>query len=303
MRVFAPGKMLITGAYAVLEGAPALVASVSRGAVAFDGETGPSTPEVLAALGEAPAPRVDAGALFEQGRKLGLGASGAILVATLGLVRRRRGQDLASPSVREEIFAEARRAHAEAQQGGSGVDVAASVHGGVLRYTLRGGSGGSADIAPARLPSGVSFTVYSSRTSARTPVLRAAVDALRQREPRLHTRLFSTLTRASVEAVRGAESDDPESFLAAVQAFGRALFELGRAADAPIVPGELRPLAAEAERSGAAFLPSGAGGGDVALLLGTPPHDFDARARSVGWAPLPLTVDTEGVRMLSASPG
>ena len=38
MKVFAPGKLVLTGAYAVLEGAPAIVVATSRGAFA-DGST------------------------------------------------------------------------------------------------------------------------------------------------------------------------------------------------------------------------------------------------------------------------
>ena len=84
MRARAPGKVVISGAYAVLEGAPAIVASVDRYALA---DTALSsnfvTEEVREALGDGPAPWIDASALREGGRKLGLGSSAAILVASL----------------------------------------------------------------------------------------------------------------------------------------------------------------------------------------------------------------------------
>ena len=45
----APGKVVLTGAYAVLHGAPALVAAVSRGAVANGARSAPPSREVEAA--------------------------------------------------------------------------------------------------------------------------------------------------------------------------------------------------------------------------------------------------------------
>src|SRR5215472_10009477 len=139
MRAMAPGKLLLTGAYAVLEGAPAIVTAVDRYAVADANQTDEKPPlEVRAAFGEDhPAPRADVRALRDEtGRKLGLGSSAAALVASLGARALARGEDLRSPIVRALIFRAARAAHARAQGGGSGVDVAASVHGGMLRYSI-----------------------------------------------------------------------------------------------------------------------------------------------------------------------
>jgi phosphomevalonate kinase len=84
VRARAPGKVVISGAYAVLDGAPAIVSAVSRYAVADSARSAErETPEVRAALGDRPAPWFDAGELFARGEKLGLGASAAILVAAL----------------------------------------------------------------------------------------------------------------------------------------------------------------------------------------------------------------------------
>jgi phosphomevalonate kinase len=123
VKVVAPGKLLLFGAYAVLEGAPAIVVAVDRCAVA-DGERIAASPsrEVQAAFGATPAPEVDATALYEDGAKLGLGSSAAVLVASLGVRAAKRGEDLASSEVRSAIFRIAREAHAVAQGGGSGVE-------------------------------------------------------------------------------------------------------------------------------------------------------------------------------------
>jgi len=86
----APGKVVLSGAYAVLEGAPALVAAIDRYAVADTGrEATRVTPEVREALArrsDGKAPWFDASELRDDSgeRKLGLGSSAAILVASLG---------------------------------------------------------------------------------------------------------------------------------------------------------------------------------------------------------------------------
>ncbi|HRG96469.1 MAG TPA: hypothetical protein PLR99_09490, partial [Polyangiaceae bacterium] len=66
---------------------------------------------------------------------------------------------------------------------------------------------------------------------------------------------------------------------------------------------EDRALAARAGAEGAAFFPSGAGGGDVAVLLAPRPaalDAFDAHALAHGYARLALTLDSQGVRAIAA---
>src|SRR5271169_2224572 len=118
MRARAPGKLVLTGAYAVLDGAPAIVAAVDRYAVADASRVmGSPAPEVRAALREGePVPEADARDLCDAaGRKLGLGSSAAVLVASLAARALTRGEDVADRSVRARLFADARTAHARAQ--------------------------------------------------------------------------------------------------------------------------------------------------------------------------------------------
>ena len=276
MRVIAPGKLVLTGAYAVLEGAPAIVVAVDRYAVADVG-----APD-----------DVDVHALHDDaGRKLGLGSSAAAMVASQGARALARGEDLADPRVRANLFRGVREAHAHQQRGGSGVDVAAAVHGGALRYAT---DGKEAVVRSVELPPGLILRAFWSGTSARTSELRARVDALLARQPLAlsRLRLFATVAASAVNA------RDARAFVRAAGDYGRGLDALGRAADAPIVPAAFAELAALAEPDEAAFLPSGAGGGDVAvwLALAPPPPAFVERAAALGMRPLPLTVDAGGVR-------
>jgi phosphomevalonate kinase len=271
--VLAPGKLLVTGAYAVLEGATALVLAVDRYA-------------------RASASGIDTSALYENGQKLGLGSSAASLVAKLGREAALGGADLGAAEVRARIFANARDAHAAEQSGGSGVDVAAAVHGGALAYTMREGA------RPVKLPAGVVFDAFWSGASARTSDMRARVDALRARDRARYDACIDALAGASATAVAACEEDDARGLVQAVRAAARGLADLGAAADAAIVPPGFERMARAAEAEGAAFLPSGAGGGDVGLYLGMqrPGARLLHLAREVGMTPLGVALDAAGVR-------
>jgi phosphomevalonate kinase len=295
--VLAPGKMLLTGSYAVLRGAPALVVAIDRHAVAGGSSSGPPIAEVLAAFDGEKAPPVDVSSLQRDSRKLGLGGSAAAVVAALGHREDARGRDLASATVRRAIFDAARRAHARVQGGGSGVDVAASVYGGVLRYALD--PGGDASITPVRLPEGLTIDAYASGRSARTSEMRARVDALEARDGPTFRARMDALAAAASAAVSAVQRGDARAFLEAARSSEHALSALGRDADAPIVLPEAEALAVLAEGDGGAFLPSGAGGGDVFVRLGLAPkaEPFESRARAAGFERLDLRIDLLGVRV------
>jgi phosphomevalonate kinase len=297
MRALAPGKLVLTGAYAVLDGAPAIVAAVDRYAVADASRVSTSpAPEVRAAFGEASAPETDVRALHDtEGRKLGLGSSAAAVVASLAAKALARGADLTNDRVRAGLFLAARRAHARVQNGGSGVDVAASVYGGVLRYVV---GEFSPTIRRVAWPADVAFAAYFGGVSARTTDLRARVAALRSERPQNVTPLAKSMADTARLAADALEAGNASGFVAAARIYGALLAELGRMADAPIVPPAFAELASVAEREGAGFLPSGAGGGDVAVWLGTlgPSAAFADRARALGLTRLPLSIDRVGVR-------
>lgn len=298
MKVFAPGKLVLTGAYAVLHGAPAVVVATSRGAVADGSRSGAPSIEVRAALGADPAPLVDASALFEGDRKLGLGASSAILVASLAVRAAERGADLARPDVRAELFWKARRAHAEAQGGGSGVDVAASVFGGVLRYRK------DALPEPVAFPRGLHLSVFACAASARTSELRAHLDRFAARDRIAHDALMRELSAIAERAAHDLAAGAVAPFIDDVRRAAACLGVIGRASGAPIVPPEVDELAARARAEDAAFCVSGAGGGDVVVFFGASPpsDDFVARARALGLAVLDVGIDEKGVRIARATP-
>jgi phosphomevalonate kinase len=298
-RAQAPGKLVLSGAYAVLSGAPAIVTAVSRYVIADTSRPAELvTDEVAAALAPGQrAPAFDASQLREAGRKLGLGSSAAILLASLFALERDADPSLEASGLRRALFTRALAAHRQAQGGGSGVDVAASCFGGTLVYRL--GSAG-VELRPVALPAQLIVEVWVCPTSASTRDFIAAVKALELRAPSEHAALLGAQAKASVQAAAALEAADPRAFIAALGAQHRALRALGSAAAIAIVTPELAESFPMAEAQGAVLLPAGAGGGDIALFVGLAPSSSALRARLEGHAHRLLEV---GLSVPGVGPG
>jgi phosphomevalonate kinase len=297
----APGKLVLSGAYAVLEGAPALVAAVDRYVVADSSRAAERlTPEVREALGrrgpgrEHRAPWFDATELRDesQNRKLGLGSSAAILVASLAALELDAEPDLPEADLAMRVFSEARAAHRAAQGGGSGIDVAASAFGGVHRFELP-----APDTAPIiatmTLPQPLFISMWSSSASASTPDMLARVAALALARPKDHARAMSGLSESARAA---ALATDGARFVEACREQVARLAELGDLAGAPIVTAEAHAFGRAVSTHGV-VMPSGAGGGDLVLYLGTgePYEGIADAARRSGFAPLAVSLGARGV--------
>jgi phosphomevalonate kinase len=294
MRARAPGKIVLSGAYAVLTGAPAIVTAVDRYVIADAARRADrGTPEVSAAIGSDPAPYFDASELRQGEHKLGLGSSAAILVASLAARALALGGDLADADLARVVFDAALAAHARAQGGGSGVDVAASTFGGTLVYRR----GTPPALKPIDLPSDLVIEAWWSKRPAVTAELVGRVSVLAGRDGALHERLIGDQVEASSAAERALGRGSVSELVAALSAQRAALHSLGRAAGADIVTAEVELLAAMAERAGATVLPAGAGGGDIVLHAGRSPSSSDFRALAAEHAHvlLPLALGARGV--------
>jgi phosphomevalonate kinase len=295
----APGKLVLSGAYAVLTGAPALVVAVDRYVLADSArEATFLTPEVHAALGERAAPWFDASQLREGDKKLGLGSSAAILVASLAALELAVEPELADDALCARVYERAFVAHRAAQGGGSGVDVAASAHGGLLAARRKDGA---LELSRLRLPSGLCFEVWACSVAASTAAFLARIAAFGARDPAAHRRCIDAQADAAESALAAVVHGDASGFVTAIARQVATLTALGEAAGVNIVTTELAELAQLALAEGAAFLPAGAGGGDVAFWVGSsaPPTAFAVRARELGLSRVELALGARGVHAVA----
>ncbi len=273
----APGKAMLFGEYAVLDGAPAIVAAVDRYAIAHVPATdGPSpTPFVAAATKRAlarlvddgitattRAPIVDSSALYAGDRKLGLGSSAAVTVAAHGAVLTAAGVPL--DERKADLFAACNEAHAEAQGArGSGADIAAAVFGGVLAFRVDG------QPSPVAWPADLAITFVDTGVAASTAGRVARWRDLSARRPAEHRALRDRLGALAADFLASLGAGRADG-LDLVRRWNRALDDLASAIDAEIVTPAHRRIAALADEMGGAAKPSGAGGGDLAVCFAPP---------------------------------
>jgi phosphomevalonate kinase len=317
---------MISGEYAVLRGAPALVAAVgaraeaSWSAAPVDGSADASIgspeksslpPEAVLArqraekeVGQAVPHelRIDVTPLRRSGKKLGLGSSAAAAAAAVAAVYAWSGRDIARLEVRREVLRQAFEGHRAIAPQGSGADVAAAVLGGVVRFR-RAGEGFEAE--PVNWPRGLEARLVWTGKEARTSDFVARIGELERTSPALFREAMGRLeTEAAAFATAFGEGDAP-TIIAATARYHEAMRALGEAAGVAIVEDKLARVAELARAAGGAAKPSGAGGGDVAIAFfaGSEARArFDGACRSDGMTLLDLQLGADGVRPLQGEP-
>ena len=231
------------------------------------------------------------GDLEREGRKLGVGGSAAAAVLGARVAGAAQGREL---SPREAMSLAAAAHWIEQGARGSGADVAACALGGLVeaRTThawagihdpLAGGARALLANPPLEaraiaLPPGLRFLLAWTGASADTRRLVDEVLAFARGRPgrwRHHAGALSAQETALREAI---ERGDRPGALDAVRRAAAAMGALGDEAQAPIVTQDLARACAVASSAGAAGKPSGAGGGDCAVVLAW--EDAADRARA-----------------------
>lgn len=325
----APGKVVLWGEYAVLGGAPALVQAVDRRAVCnlipggtgwqcrargFPGPaamvpaerlTAPHEPspdavwrvlwQVVRSLDATGLP-ADVDAEFDtegfhyQGIKLGLGSSAALSTAVYGALCRLLD--------RPAGFAGALAAHGRLQAGaggspiraGSGIDVAAAWHGGLLRFRRDRGTGEPEAVSWA-MPAALHLVHVWSGVAAST------TDRLASLERHLHDSGSAELDALAEQCRRLFAHDSP---LGVLRDYVEALHALDDAAGLGIFTLPHCTLAQLAKDAGVVYKPCGAGGGDIGVAFTDDPAAADRFARQaadMGFPPLPLETARHGIRV------
>ena len=310
----APGKLVVCGEYAVLDGAAAVAVAVDRRAVVrvqaaerwsvtapgFDErrrEFGVRGARIEWPPGRSPLPLLDAvfGSLAAEpdrplaltldttafaaaGSKLGLGSSAALAVATSGaLTTWLTGSG-------DGLFGTAASAHRELQGGrGSGVDVATAVRGGLIQYRMPD------EVIELAWPRGLHARVLYSGVPASTTAKLARLAAA-DRDPSRQA-----LAAAAADAAAAWRSADGDAVLANTAEFVLRLAAVSRAHDLGVFAAGHERLSTLAQSQGLVYKPCGAGGGDVGMVLGRDPEaiaTFAEAAVRAGFRDLSMSFDT-----------
>ncbi len=263
--VLAPGKLMIAGEYAVLDGAPALVLAVNRGVRCIVEESDTLeiiTPDgddrfVRPVLKDTPSKYTfSAWNPTDLPEKPGFGGSAAACVAAC----------IAAGTPAEEAIS----IHRAVQGGGSGADVAASIHGGMIRFH----AGQSTSVSPVR-----PVVIWSGKSAKTQPL----IDQYRSWSDR------SDFVRESA-AIVDSFHEDP---VARLQENAHLLQHMAIVSGLRYATPRLAAIASTAQRYGGAAKPSGAGGGDCAIALFPDPEAeqaFRSDCLKRGWTLIDVDV-------------
>ena len=301
----APGKALLCGEYAVLEGAPAVVAAVDRRVrVAWTDERIEMLPEVEATLRRAEAEvgpvgralRVDAKELHRDRIKLGLGSSAAAAAAAAAAVFASHGHDHADWTTLQRLFACALEGHSAVAPQGSGVDVAASTFGGFLLFER---NDERVDTRRLEVPDQLHIRLIWTGRAARTSELVKKVKELRRKDPSRYGACMAWLAELSARFASVFDAGNAPGVVAEAAAYCAAMKALGEAAGAPILEERLDRASELAARFSGSAKPCGAGGGDVAVAFFIEPtaaKSFELACKDEGLHPIDVSWGASGVQ-------
>ena len=349
LSVYAPGKLVLIGEYAVLHGAPAVVAAVDRrlrieiaprnsgsclnmphlglAGLSISGlfnrsdvPAGRLTPaeskqvhsviDIIQCFRRmvdfgrtAPPPMeltVDAQPFYTaEGAKMGLGSSAALTVAMIaGLYAHARGL---RPQ-RKVLFKHALAVHRHLQGAtGSGIDVAASVYGGFTVFQHPGGEGNFApSILPLVWPDDIHLAAVWTGQSASTAQMLYDLEKFSFSQHEYYRIKTNQLKQTAQRGIRALKHRDADGFIDAADQHYRLLTHLTARSGVPIITTVDRKLAALAHAGGGVYKPSGAGGGDVGLVITDTPEKLSALKATISDAAhqvLDLQWGAEGVSL------
>lgn len=319
----APGKIILCGEYAVLDGAPAIVTAVNcRAIVSVRKITG--TDSVINAPGmaheEVSFRRDTSGFLHwisgrfrlveevfdefrdfpmsavsltldtqtfrdaESGKKLGLGSSAALTTALAAALDRQF-------SCKLDLYSVASRSHWAYQSGrGSGADIAASFHGGTISFEKQL----QPRVRQLEWPTGLLYRVFWSGHPASTSHKLSRLQAHRA----AGSDSANALALAASNVVSIWEQGSAANLIEALRKYTSTLRQFSETHRLGIFDAGHQSLLEPAAALGLSYKPCGAGGGDIGVAFGTNESALDAFTRVAlreGFEALDFAVGAAGV--------
>lgn len=288
-KVCVPGKLMLLGEYAVLRGSQALVTSVNRYAtIQWSHKPKKASPILLAIAEQYEQSQykdhiiADTRTFYRtNGQKLGIGSSAAVAVGASVFLHQQRNS---------AALEKALDAHRQASDGiGSGVDLASVFHGGVIATSQQPAPVEQLDTFFNELHLAVFYLEKSASTK------KMVANCQRSEKWNSLTEAMGSLSQKGIKAYKNCQAND---FFDVIKEYGNLMRVLGHAANVPIYTSQMERLSECAERLGAVSKPSGAGGGDVALVFSKEKTCLDEIASETGLEQIKISLDTKGVHFL-----
>lgn len=184
---------------------------------------------------------------------------------------------------------------------GSGLDIAAALLGGALVYRLHGSRPEANRVS---WPRGLAFCCVWSGRPASTGKALEHLALWRRSHARAYNSYMNELTADATAVAAALEADDASTMIQGMASYADGLEHLGDATGIDIMCAEHRALAGMAHACSVAYKTCGAGGGDVGVAVSTDADRLDHFARqagSAGFHVLETGVDESGLSVPSAT--